>query len=445
MSVIRTNSNEKVPHIVIEGATVSSEYSTTESNHKNITQKMVKAVNDKNRIKLFEYKKKHQLKDASIFIPVALPFMQQISQLSDLAKGVMAWKENGYIGEGIQTVGQNKELGIKATELPINHPVFTQMNIADGDSPLADSMTMTPIEINCEFVEDPLPVASTIPVEQKITDEDEVPLFNILISGVPLQNIPPKVKGKFNGNSVQYGNNKFQLSENSQLNKETPLVELVSKRVLEPKSKELKPQIITEQPQIEHSVNTAIKSAIEREIGGEQSKPINNQQIDSPDTTLLNMHSQKNSLFKEAPLKDDPLKDDPLKNSTLLGLQLATHHVDGQQSINQDIKDHTHHDVGAQFEFAFTENAPLLGENQEPKAMTRSLTYTFSQWQSSPSVTFELAAKGEFIASTASQEVQMALNENKHLLSYESRVHIRREDGRQQQRNQQHDQQQEED
>ncbi|MBO1915917.1 hypothetical protein J4727_04110 [Providencia rettgeri] len=61
-------------------------------------------------------------------------------------------------------------------------------------------------------------------------------------------------------------------------------------------------------------------------------------------------------------------------------------------------------------------------------------------------MTFELASKGEFVASTASPEVQLALNENKHLLNYETSVHIRREDERQQHRNQQqHDQQQEED
>ncbi|UEK59722.1 hypothetical protein LL668_00875 [Providencia rettgeri] len=92
------------------------------------------------------------------------------------------------------------------------------------------------------------------------------------------------------------------------------------------------------------------------------------------------------------------------------------------------------------------ENNPLLGEDKQPKSMGRSLTYTFNQWQSSPSVIFELASKGEFIASTASRDVQLALNENKHLLNHESSVQIRREDERQQQRNrQQHDQQQEED
>ncbi|HHE6470570.1 TPA: hypothetical protein ACPFI9_002955, partial [Providencia rettgeri] len=93
------------------------------------------------------------------------------------------------------------------------------------------------------------------------------------------------------------------------------------------------------------------------------------------------------------------------------------------------------------------ENNPLLGESKGPETVARSLTYTFSQWQSSPSVTFELASKGEFIASTQSQEVQVALNENKHLLDHENSVHIRREDERQQQhRNRQHhEQQQEED
>ncbi len=90
------------------------------------------------------------------------------------------------------------------------------------------------------------------------------------------------------------------------------------------------------------------------------------------------------------------------------------------------------------------ESNPVF-DAKEPKAEARSLTYTFKNWQASPSVTFELASKGEFLGSTYSQEVHQALNENKHLFNHESNVHIRREDERNQQRHDQQQQQQEED
>ncbi|WP_109912325.1 hypothetical protein [Providencia rettgeri] len=567
MSVIKASSNDKVPHVVIEGKAMSSTYNTTEFSHQNITKKMAKLVSDKNMMKLFNHKSQNQQKDISIFLPVALSSMQQISQLSDLAKELITWKESAYIGEGIQTAEQNKELNIKETEPLINHYLFTENNnldinplphlttmdqaenvgalIVDNNANIklqSNSLNEDQVEISYNLVADNnfdtnlitstptvdnnLPMTSNISVEQNITDEDETPLYNTMMVGFPLQNIPQRAKGKVSDNSVQYEKNKFQLSEKTQLNVGSSLAELASKNTLRPTLKQLKPQIKTEQPHIEHAAKTIIKPVNPQEIGQELLKPIHHRPISSSDTTSLNMSPRTNNRLKDGALKN---------NSSLLGQQLVSHQVDDQQGIKQGIKDNSAHHVDAQLEFVIAEkepfmlpaasqrittldnnkqislsekpthhfsneaqaaatssqissveeidpstnimattlneamrpsvplqvvqqkqdvhkapelmeNNPLLGEDKQPKSMGRSLTYTFNQWQSSPSVTFELASKGEFIASTASRDVQLALNENKHLLNHESSVEIRREDERQQQRNrQQHDQEQEED
>ncbi|HEP0304702.1 TPA: hypothetical protein QIS90_000496 [Providencia rettgeri] len=567
MSVIKASSNDKVPHVVIEGKAMSSTYNTTEFSHQNITKKMAKLVSDKNMMKLFNHKSQNQQKDISIFLPVALSSMQQISQLSDLAKELITWKESAYIGEGNQTAEQNKELNIKETEPLINHYLFTENNnldinplphlttmdqaenvgalIVDNNANIklqSNSLTEDQVEISYNLVADNnfdtnlitstptvdnnLPMTPNISAEQNITDEDETPLYNTMMVGFPLQNIPQRAKGKVSDNSVQYEKNKFQLSEKTQLNVESSLAELASKNTLRPTLKQLKPQIKTEQPHIEHAAKTVIKPVNPQEIGQELLKPIHHRPISSSDTTSLNMFPRTNNRLKDGALKN---------NSSLLGQQLVSHQVDDQQGIKQGIKDNSAHHVDAQLEFVIAEkepfmlpaasqrittldnnkqislsekpthhfsneaqaaatssqissveeidpstnimattlneamrpsvplqvvqqkqevhkapelmeNNPLLGEDKQPKSMGRSLTYTFNQWQSSPSVTFELASKGEFIASTASRDVQSALNENKHLLNHESSVQIRREDERQQQRNrQQHDQQQEED
>ncbi|MCK9789342.1 hypothetical protein AB7W80_08675 [Providencia rettgeri] len=594
MSAIKTSSNEKVPCVAIDREAISSTYNTTEFSHQNITPKMAKVVNDKNMMHLFGHKNKSQPKDISAFLSVSLPFMQKISQLSDLAKGFITWKDNVYIGEGIQIAGENKELKAKAIEPLINNYIFTescipvvhhfqdnlpkthQVNITNklmvDNQPdmnlLADLTTTGKVEtipeliennentnfiistpaadlvdiLNKPVVDNNLSESPDIHVEQNIADEDEIPLFNSMMASFPLPNIPQRVRGKANDNSVPYGENKPQLSEKNQLNMESPLANLALRSTLEPTSKELKPEVKTGKQYIRSSVKVELEPAIQRKIVGEQSKPVNIRQIDSLDTILLNTYPRKNN-----PAKDDSLRNPP----SLLGMQLATHHLHDQQGTHQGIKENTHqgikestyqgikenihHHVVGQLELAFTKNEPptqpvtslrnsylydnksillsenetnnlpdkvqettisaqispaedmsppsnmiattanevmrvsvplqatqqkpemhkmpelveippFLGENQQQKTAERSFTYTFNQWQSSPSVTFELASKGEFVASTASPEVQLALNENKHLLAHETSVHIRREDERQQHRNrQQHDQQQEED
>ncbi|MBG5893591.1 hypothetical protein AB6F89_00895 [Providencia hangzhouensis] len=578
MSAIKMSSNEKVPCVAIDGEAISSTYITTEFSHQNIAPKMAKVVNDKNMMHLFGHKNKSQPKDISAFLSVSLPFMQKISQLSDLAKGFITWKENVYIGEGIQIAGENKELKAKAIEPLINNYIFTescipvvhyfqdnlpkthQVNITNklmvDNQPdmnlLADLTTTRKVEtvpaliennentnfiistptadlvdiLNKPVVDNNLSESPVIHVEQNIADEDEIPLFNSMMTSFPLPNIPQRVRGKANDNSVPYGENKPQLSEKNQLSMEAPLAKLALKSTLEPISKELKPEIKTGQQYIRSSVKAELEPVIQRKIVGEQPKPVKTRHIDSLDTILLNTYPRKNN-----PAKDDSPKNTP----SLLGMQLANHHMHDQQGTNQGIKENTHHHVVEQLELAFTKNEPptqpvtslknsylydnksillsenemnnfpdkvqettisaqispaedmspssnmiattanevmrvsvplqatqqksemhkmpelvesppFLGENQQSKTAKRSFTYTFSQWQSSPSVTFELASKGEFVASTASPEVQLALNENKHLLNYETSVHIRREDERQQHRNQQqHDQQQEED
>ncbi|WP_439652705.1 SpaN/EivJ family type III secretion system needle length determinant [Providencia manganoxydans] len=81
------------------------------------------------------------------------------------------------------------------------------------------------------------------------------------------------------------------------------------------------------------------------------------------------------------------------------------------------------------------------------KVESRSLTYTFNQWQNSPSVTFEIAARGsELLATTSSPEVHRALHENQHLFRSEQPLSIRHEEQRhERQRQQQHEQLEQED
>ncbi|MEY0232887.1 SpaN/EivJ family type III secretion system needle length determinant [Providencia manganoxydans] len=81
------------------------------------------------------------------------------------------------------------------------------------------------------------------------------------------------------------------------------------------------------------------------------------------------------------------------------------------------------------------------------KVEGRSLTYTFNQWQNSPSVTFELAARGsELLATTTSPEVHRALHENQHLFRSEQPLSIRHEEQRhERQRQQQQEQPEQED
>lgn len=81
------------------------------------------------------------------------------------------------------------------------------------------------------------------------------------------------------------------------------------------------------------------------------------------------------------------------------------------------------------------------------KVEGRSLTYTFNQWQNSPSVTFELTARGsELLATTTSPEVHRALHENQHLFRSEQPLSIRHEEQRhERQRQQQQEQPEQED
>ncbi|UBX50520.1 type III secretion protein [Providencia alcalifaciens] len=84
-------------------------------------------------------------------------------------------------------------------------------------------------------------------------------------------------------------------------------------------------------------------------------------------------------------------------------------------------------------------------EVESPKTVpSRTLSYTFSQWQNTPTVSFALASanKDQVVASTLSHEVQQALQDNQHLWASEQKMVIRREEheGQQRQRQQQHQQ-----
>ncbi|HHR6029998.1 TPA: type III secretion protein [Providencia alcalifaciens] len=75
----------------------------------------------------------------------------------------------------------------------------------------------------------------------------------------------------------------------------------------------------------------------------------------------------------------------------------------------------------------------------------RTLNYTFSQWQNTPSVSFSLAhaSHENMVASTYSHEVQQALEDNRHLFNGEQKMVIKREEREGQQRQQQQQNKQE--
>lgn len=93
------------------------------------------------------------------------------------------------------------------------------------------------------------------------------------------------------------------------------------------------------------------------------------------------------------------------------------------------------------------EKTASISSGSTVKVESRSLTYTFNQWQNSPSVTFEIAARGsELLATTSSPEVHRALHENQHLFRSEQPLSIRHEEQRhERQRQQQHEQLEQED
>ncbi|WP_272676701.1 hypothetical protein ACLI07_00795 [Providencia huaxiensis] len=450
MSVTKASSYENTHRVVAEENGISSTYSTTEFSHNNIAKRMAKAANDKNMLVLFEHKKKkNQQKDASPFLTVAPPSMQQTSQLSNLAKGIITYKESTYIDEGIQTAGQNKEFNTKGVESLISHYVFTEDN-SENISHITSTPAVDLIDIlNKSDIDNNLSATSTIPVEQNIVDEDETPLFNTMMVAFPLQDIQQREKGKANDHSGQYGKSKFQLSDEIQLNMENSLAELASKSALEPTSKELKPQIKTGQEHIKHAIEPASHPHIDEQpftenklvmqpvASSETSSSYDKKRVSLPENATNNFSdtTQDTMVSPQTTPVEEMESPTNFMATVFNGAMSSSEPVQATQP-KQEV-----HRIPE-----LIENNPLLGESKQLKAVSRSLTYTFNQWQSSPSVTFELASKGEFVASTASQEVQLALNENKHLLNHETSVHIQREDERQQHRNrQQHDQPQEED
>ncbi|MEQ5127810.1 type III secretion protein [Providencia alcalifaciens] len=94
--------------------------------------------------------------------------------------------------------------------------------------------------------------------------------------------------------------------------------------------------------------------------------------------------------------------------------------------------------------------AELMAASEVESSKTvpsRTLSYTFSQWQNAPTVSFVLAKanKDQMLASTQSYEVQKVLQDNQHLWTGEQKMVIRREEheGQQRQRQQQHQQDEE--
>ncbi|WP_272538883.1 SpaN/EivJ family type III secretion system needle length determinant [Providencia sp. PROV197] len=90
-------------------------------------------------------------------------------------------------------------------------------------------------------------------------------------------------------------------------------------------------------------------------------------------------------------------------------------------------------------------HSAAIADSHIKETLPRTLTYTFHQWKNTPSVTFELATKTDFIATTQSREVQHSLQENKYLLSGEKNIYFRQDQERGQQHRQQQEQHQQED
>ncbi|WPA92348.1 type III secretion protein [Providencia zhijiangensis] len=91
--------------------------------------------------------------------------------------------------------------------------------------------------------------------------------------------------------------------------------------------------------------------------------------------------------------------------------------------------------------------AELMAASEVESSKTvpsRTLSYTFSQWQNAPTVSFALASasKDQVVASTLSHEVQQVLQDNQHLWTGEQKMVIRREEHEGQQRQQRQRQQQ---
>lgn len=94
--------------------------------------------------------------------------------------------------------------------------------------------------------------------------------------------------------------------------------------------------------------------------------------------------------------------------------------------------------------------AELMAASEVESSKTvpsRTLSYTFSQWQNAPTVSFTLASanRDQVVASTLSHEVQQVLQDNQHSWTGEQKMVIRREEqeGQQRQRQQQHQQDEE--
>ena len=542
MSVIKTNPSDTIPHLPMEGDTVSSKPNSVAFSHKNMVKKIVEAINHKKQMRLaFNKNENQQLAPYIIPSVVHLP-MPQIEQLTGSIKSATMLKLKNIhpIDINSKVMGKSEILNFKNVELIMDGAIVTNKNLFSECELAADNN----IEINYqeggnnqtaiggnktigdkeeinnqiavgrhEVIGDDVVIGYRPSIIAKPIDEDDIPLFNNMMIGFSSQNTSYWEKDKLTFS----GNVGHQLSKVTEHSQEQSLIMLVSEPPVESIFKKQKGQTETSPQAIKPVVNIPTQSEIKPEWAGEQLKQ------------NVQTHNQPRNL----------VKSDSLKNSTtLLEQQLATHHMGEKRPAEQGSKDSIVPDIAQKFSFEksesfmrpsisgeteelsdskltllpesfgklvnnlpnekqkpivspqvtseesidfpsnviatainemairpqvspqtsqpnqaahktpeLMENTPLLGESKEPKTVARSLTYTFNQWQSSPLVTFELASKGEFIASTQSQEVQLALNENKHLLDHENSVHVRREDERQQQhRNRQHhEQQQEED
>lgn len=483
MSVIKTNPSEKIVHRVMEGNATSSKFDSSTFSHKNLIKKIVETAANKKRTE-FACHKKQSRKIEDYITPAVAHLPIQVLQNNGMPKAFIALKDSPYTDINTKAVGQSKLLEVDGSELPINQdllterelPVNTELKVAhklviEDEIPLVNSMMVNLVSIDgmpqiknqlsthhrTQFEEQTVvldagvelnttkPLAALLPSNPMKLDD--FPTLESLRGQAKVLPSTKKVESKIAlqpeiqlEKGMNLSSQMRQVNTNSLNEFKNTTVPLVTDTLLKA-DLPLKAHELGNKPLGEQGIDVSFSDA-----QSEQSRALT--------TPQKGTHSSDNSLLEPTGTRINSLVNEEQKSSTLFQ-EISTEKTDLQNhivtSVISEMVARPQTSTQAQQPSPMAHKTPESMESnpvfdaKEPKAEARSLTYTFKNWQASPSVTFELASKGEFLGSTYSQEVHQALNENKHLFNHESNVHIRREDERNQQRHDQQQQQQEED
>ncbi|MGO2304740.1 MAG: SpaN/EivJ family type III secretion system needle length determinant [Providencia sp.] len=475
MSVIKTNPSEKIVHRVMEGNATSSKFNSSTFSHKNLIKKIVETAANKKRTESVCHKKQSR-KIEDYITPAVAHLPIQVLQNNSMPKAFIALKDSPYTDINTKAVGQSKLLEVDGCELPINQDLPTELKVAhklviEDEIPLVNSMiaNLVLMDVVPSIKHQPSTHHRTQFEEQTVVLDAGVELNTTKSLAALLPSNPMKLadfptleslRGQAKAlPSTKKVESKIALQPEIQLEKGMNL----SSQMRQMNTNSLNEFKNTTVPLVTDMPLTADLPLKAHELGN---KPLGEQGIDvsfsdaqSEQSRALitpqkGTHSSDNSLLEPTGTRINSLVNEEQKSSTLFQ-EISTEKTDLQNhivtSVISEMVARPQTSAQAQQPSPMVHKTPESMESnpvfdaKEPKAEARSLTYTFKNWQASPSVTFELASKGEFLGSTYSQEVHQALNENKHLFNHESNVHIRREDERNQQRHDQQQQQQEED